>query len=124
MKDKKTKRREAATRRELSGPEASQEAARELPNREALSLVNTLPTLPTGTAVPPELLAGDTTYSNGLEGTTIDQTTSEYVPADATTIGTVEQQAPANEATAGNVESSGTTETASATQVAPVNERS
>lgn len=97
-----------------------EEQVRDLPKREAMSLIRAIPLAPvdpTMVGTSDYLGGGTTTPPADLQSGTVDTVMNDPSVADATTeVTTVEQNEPLNDATATNVGSTGTTEEATATQ--------
>jgi len=104
---------EVLDRQQVKRSELEAQAVTQLPNREAMSLLTGLPTLP---GVPPGVL--DTAPADPASGDLMAQPTPHpaTVPVDGSTAG------PINQVSSANLDSAGTTEATSATQDAPINQ--
>jgi hypothetical protein len=67
---------------ELSAEELEQQGAAELPDREAMSLINANIAIPVNAAVAANVLSdGATAYADAVQQTPIDQSTAPQAPA-------------------------------------------
>jgi hypothetical protein len=114
MARRKQGRRPTTADRRRGRQERDAQQIQDLPNREAMSILDGLPMIP---GLPPDLLDSGTAAPGSGDPTPVTQPGSETVPADASTTG------PINQASIANVGSTGTTEATSSTQEAPITQR-
>jgi hypothetical protein len=110
-RQKQPGRRPATTKRPRSRQERDAQEVQDLPNREAMSILDGVPNI---RILSSDLLAGGTAAPASGDPTSLAQPDPDTVPADASTAG------PTNQASSTNLDSSGTTETTSAAQEAPI----
>jgi len=108
---------------ERSRQERDAQEILDLPNREAMSILSGLPSMP---GLPAGLL-GDQSGAPALDGgstTPTDPSTTPVDPSAAPATGDINTISPTNQSTLTNLNSSGTTETTGAIQDVPITQQS
>ena len=111
MSDNSEAMRPASTDRTMEDQEDTAREVHNLPNREAMSILSGLPSIP---GLPPNLIGDPSAAPGATDPSAVPPADPGAAPGDTNAIG------PINQATLSNLNSSGTTEATGATQDAPI----